>query len=178
MKVCELSTSLPSSELLTDYDSLSLSLHRGTKRATRAHFWRNERSLINCYLDRRAHGWQYFCVSLCLSSPPLPLPSPFLLPLFSSLLLSSYFPLMLQRWCLESDGPTCPGTVFYMSGIIYALSAAMCFVLFKKFPPPNGSSSELDIAKSGSINQPDEDRVLLDRSSSEVGGEEHHEDEP
>ena len=66
-----------------------------------------------------------------------------------------------------------------MSGIIYTLSAAMCFVLFKKFPPQHGSSSELDIAKSGSVNQLDEDsRVLLDRSSSEVVGEEHHEDEP
>ena len=55
----------------------------------------------------------------------------------------------------------------------------MCFVLFKKFPPQNGSLSELDIAKSGSVNQPDEDsRVLLDRSSSEVGEEHHEEEEP
>jgi hypothetical protein len=73
--------------------------------------------------------------------------------------------LRIKRWCLDSGAFTCPGTVFYISGAIYALSGLFCYILFTKFA--TASLPAKDISISGSINEEDEGKELLVTSMDE-----------
>jgi hypothetical protein len=61
----------------------------------------------------------------------------------------------VERWCLDSGGFTCPGTIFYFTGVIYALAGFFCFILFQKFPQIH--IQEFDISKSGNEFSHEED---------------------
>jgi DHA1 family tetracycline resistance protein-like MFS transporter len=66
-------------------------------------------------------------------------------------------------WCLESKGFTCPGTIYYFSGLIYLLAGVFCFILFKKFP--SGPKIETEKLK-------DDGKELLLATEQESEGEE------
>eukprot|EP00026_Physarum_polycephalum_P008341 Phypoly_transcript_08423.p1 GENE.Phypoly_transcript_08423~~Phypoly_transcript_08423.p1 ORF type:complete len:496 (+),score=61.86 Phypoly_transcript_08423:95-1489(+) len=79
-------------------------------------------------------------------------------------------------WCVASKGFTCPGTIFYFTGMIYALSGLFFYILFKKFPPVH--IQEFDISKSGtSFTRDEEGKELLITSSAALDEKDHEADE-
>lgn len=58
-------------------------------------------------------------------------------------------------WCIEKEGFTCPGTVFYISGSSYLIAGLACLILFRKFPETSS------IKMAGGIPNEEGDELLI-----------------